>query len=199
MGRHIWLFTAVLVLCWAGNVRATIVELPLDCAGTYCIGYSWEADFDLGVEFTDISSVSIEWSGEITGGRSVYTSNPNDPFPVDVGLLAHFGKNPMTRSVKITGGAISYPDPEPFNCISDVTLYGNTTWSDLLDGKGHIKMYYINSVIIDGYSIEYGSVLINNATLIVDGTLVPEPATIIFLALGAVGLFGRRKKTHRKL
>ena len=69
------------VLCWAGNVRATIVELPLDCAGTYCIGYSWEADFDLGVEFTDISSVSIEWSGEITGGRSVYTSNPNDPLP----------------------------------------------------------------------------------------------------------------------
>jgi len=194
MGRQIGLMTAFLVLLAVGNVQATIIELPLDCAGIYSVGNSWETDFDLDVEFIQIDSVSIQWSGEITGGRSVYISNPNDPFPVDVGILANFGKNPTTRSIKVTGGALSYPDPVSFNCIGEIQLFGNSTWSDLLDGIGHIQVYYVNSVIIDGYSIEYGTVTLNNATLIVDGTLVPEPASLFLLAFGAGGFLLRNKR-----
>ena len=193
MGRQIGLMTAVMVLLAAGNVRATIIELPLDCAGTYSFNDSWETDFDLEVEFTQIDSVSIEWSGEFNGGRAVYYSAPNDPFPIDVGISADFGRNPTFRSTDVYGGKQTYPNPELFDLTSEVILY-SASWSDLYDGKGKLNLYYTQPSLYEGYVIETGTVILNNATIIVDGTLVPEPSAMIIMVLGTLSLVRRRKK-----
>jgi len=52
------------IIAWLGMVSvssATIVDLPLDCAGTYNTDNpGWQTTFDLGVEFTEITHVFIE-------------------------------------------------------------------------------------------------------------------------------------------
>jgi len=184
----------ILILSVTNKSTATIIELTLDCAGTYSTGPGWSVDFDLGVEFTNIAHVYIDWEGEITAAKAVYYSNPNDPFPIDVGITANFGSNPYLRIADVWAGMNEYPNPEQFDLLSEVQLVGNSTWSDLLDGKGNMKIYYSSPGMMFGYIIEKGSVTLNEAILKIDGTLVPEPATIILLAMGSVGIFIRKKR-----
>ncbi len=183
------LVAVVFVFSMPSAARATIVELPLDCAGEYGSGPSyWSTDFDLGVAFTDISHVYMDWSGEITGGLGEYDFHPGEPFPLDVGIYASLGFNPGLRRVTIWGGKATYPDPELFDCLSEFELSGTSTWSDLLDGQGTTQIYYTEPIIADGWVVQHGFVTLDSATLVVDGTIVPEPATVSLFAFGALAL-----------
>jgi len=169
------------------QARAELVELPLDCAGTYDIDNPyWTSDFDLGVTFTEIFHVYIDWAGEITGGLAIDPHAPDDPFPVDAGLLAVIGKPLIWRHTEVWGGETTYPNPEPFATQSEFQE-GTMPWSKLFHGQGTITIEY-TELIIPGSYIEHGSVLLNEATLLVDGTVVPEPSMLLFLAVGACGL-----------
>lgn len=78
--------------------------------------------------------------------------------------------------------------------VATFELWGPTTWSDLLDDQGTITIGYTQLVGPYVWYVESGFVVLNEATLIVEGTPVPEPATVIFLALGVLGLcVGRRR------
>jgi hypothetical protein len=181
--------SAVLVLAALGcfQARAELVELPLDCAGTYDIDNPyWIGDFDLGVTFTEIFHVYIDWAGEITGGLAIDPHAPDDPFPVDAGLLAVIGKPLIWRHTEVWGGETTYPNPEPFATQSEFQE-GTMPWSKLFHGQGTITIEY-TELIIPGSYIEHGSVFLTGATLVVDGTVVPEPAMLLFLAVGACGL-----------
>ena len=192
MKKQIFFLAAAIILFIGNNLPANVtIELPLDCAGTYP-GTSWSVDFDLGVEFTDISHVYIDWSGEITAAKAVYSNNPNDPFPIDVGIHAHIGNPPNWKHTEYWGGVSTYPNPQAFDIKSEF-IYGKMPWSEIYDGKGIITIYYTQPIIMDGYIVELGSVTLNNATLIIDGTLVPEPMTVLFLAMGTLGLRLRRR------
>ena len=62
--RIIALMAAMVLLGFSLPITAAIVELPLDCAGTYDPDNQyWTTDFDLGVTFTEIFHVYIDWSG----------------------------------------------------------------------------------------------------------------------------------------
>jgi hypothetical protein len=95
--------------------------------------------------------------------------------------------------VDIWGGEESYPAPEPFDSLSEIKP---STWSDILDGQGSIDIQYEEIImaagLYGGKYIEHGSVMLDNATLIVDGTIIPEPATFFLFALG--GLFLKRAR-----
>jgi hypothetical protein len=188
--------TAVLVL--GTGVFGDIVQLPLNCAGTYDINTpAWTSNFDLGVTFSEISHVYIDWSGEITAGLAIYYSDPCNPFPLEVGIYAGF--YPPFRFAEIWGGEESYPAPEPFDSISEIKP---STWLDLLDGEGTIIIQYEELAwafeVYGGKYIEHGSVMLNDATLIVEGTVIPEPTTILLLSLGASLMVKmRRSRTSR--
>ncbi len=132
----------------------------------------------------------MDWSGSITAGLAIDSSHPDEPFPLDVGVYASLGSNPWPRITDAWGGQVTYPEAEPFDSLSEFKLLGTTTWSDLLDGQGKITVGYTECVFADGFRryTEHGSVFLDKAILVVEGTVVPEPATLLFIGIGTIAL-----------
>jgi hypothetical protein len=183
-------------LCFSATAGATIVELDLLSLGcptelnidsTY-----WQTNFDLGVNFTEITNVYMDWSGSITAGLAIDSYHQYEPFPLQVGLLAGLGIPFNWRHTDIWGGETTYPAPEPFDCLSEF-VYGSMSWSELFDGQGSIGIEYQEVIMADlgGRYVEHGSVTLDKAILRVEGT-VPEPATILFLGAGIISLFVKK-------
>ena len=188
--------------------RADIIQLDLlslGCPTEFNSNFNWwQTNFDLGVTFTQISHVYINWSGTITAGLwqslNPVTHQPvGDPFAVNEGAYADFGIGQFSRQAVVEGGATSYPVAETFNLQSEViSRPPPTIWSDLLGGKGTCGIGYNaafpvlgNAVILEG-----GSITLNSATIVVEGTVIPEPGTfaILSFALPIFRAFLRRKK-----
>jgi len=192
LGRLICAGIATLALAGcAKEANAAIIELPLAAEGRYDFDSSyWMADFDLGIQFFEISNVYIDWAGEITAGLAIDYRNPDETFPLEVGIYASLGGSPFTRSTKVWGGETTYPAPELFDCQSEfelVGVVGGSTWSDLLDGQGTITIEYHELIMLYGRYVEHGSVTVERAVLIVDG-VIPEPTTLFLLIVGVLGL-----------
>ncbi|MBN1844555.1 MAG: hypothetical protein JW810_02650 [Sedimentisphaerales bacterium] len=193
--------TAVGVFLFGASIlRADPVELDLLALG--CpqefpgSGDYWESDFDLGVAFSDISHVYIDWTGGITAGL-IQNYHPQtfepvgDPFPEEVGIYVYMGWNPDGRYEEIWGDVSTYPNPDVFDTVMEIELHHHTTWSDWLDGRGTVTVGYTRSIVLFGGYIDYGSVVLDEASLIIDGTVIPEPVGMVLLAAGWVGLRGR--------
>jgi hypothetical protein len=117
----------VLVLGFAGMANATIVQLDLfdlGCPTEFNWDNSyWRTDFDLGVTFTEISNVYIDWSGEITAGLAVEPTRPGQqPFPLEVGIGASLGGFPYPRFAQVWGGRQFIQPP------SHLTVYLNLSY-----------------------------------------------------------------------
>ena len=195
--KEIITILVVIVLSFAGVARADIVELDLFSIGcptefNWDTQY-WQTDFDLGIEFVEIDSVYMDWSGEITAGLAILYDNPDEPFPKEVGIGASLGGSPYPRFARIFGGEATYPVPEPFDCLSEFELLGTTTWLDLLDGQGATLIQYKEYVIVDGYYIEHGFINLDRAILRVEGVIVPEPATVLLLTMGIMSIQLKRR------
>jgi len=186
------IITILVLLAWVCPAGAGIVQLDLldlGCPTEFnCDTWEWQTDFDLGVTFSDITKVYMDWSGEITAGLVVDDDNPDNPYPLDVGIYSSLGGSPYPRFAYVWGGELTYPVPEPFDHLSEFELLGTTTWSDLLDGQGTIRMQYTESIMLYGYYVEHGSISLERAILVIDGVIVPEPATILFLIMGLIGI-----------
>jgi hypothetical protein len=181
--------TTFFLLLNTSLASADIVEIDLfelSCQQVYDFNSPyWTADFDLGIKFLEISNVYIDWAGEITAGLAVNPWVPGpQPFPFDEGIGASLGGEPYARRATISGGEATYPEPEVFDCLSEFQLLGTTTWTDLLDGRGTIIIGYEGLASSVGGVIEHGFVVLNEASMVIEGTIVPEPATFLFLVLG---------------
>ena len=185
------IITIVLALA-TGAVVADVITLPLNgSAGLYDINTpAWSYNFDLGVTFSQISNVYIDWSGQITGGQSQWMSNPN-LMTIDGTLIAYLGAYPQLRAASVSRGISTYPDPEPFEVQTTFSiLYGSNTWDNLLDGKEIISIDLNSSfkTIPEIKTIDYGRVVLNDATLTIEGTVVPEPASLLLIGIGGLSL-----------
>lgn len=193
--KIITILAAGMLLGASPLASADIVSLDLfdlGCQTIYDLNSpAWTSDFDLGITFTEISNVYIDWTGEITGGLAV--KGVGDPFPIDVGIGAYFEKPLNWRHTGLWGGEAAYPDPEPFDCLSEF-LYGSMPWSELFDGQSTITIEYKELIILDGSYLEHGSVVLTGAAIVVDGVIIPEPASILLLVLGMVTIRVIRQK-----
>lgn len=178
--------------------QAELVELDLlslGCPTTLNYDQSgWTYNFDLGVQFLDIQHVYMDWEGEITAGL-VKSNYLPDPYPEDVGLGAHIENPPDWRYTIIWAGESTYPNPEPFDELSEF-VEGYLPLSELYDGRGFLGVDYMEYIILDGYYIEDGNIELTELKLVVDGTVVPEPGTFILFCLGT-GIFITRKRIIR--
>ena|GEM_PF-2401894 len=181
------------------QTQATLVEWELP--GEFIREYNYEdpslsTNFNVGVTFSSISRVYIDWSGGITAGLAQdchpVTCEPiGDPHPEEVAIYASLGFNPNLRREEIWGGVSTYPNPETFDSLIEFELPVSTTWSDLLDGMGTIGIGYTETIFLNGYYIEHGNVALDDATLIIDGAVIPEPSMIILLTTGCVYILHR--------
>ncbi|MBN1436834.1 MAG: hypothetical protein JW936_07150 [Sedimentisphaerales bacterium] len=180
----------LLLMVIARPAVADVVTYPLSCAGTYNVNSeAWVHDFDLGVTFTEITQVSIQWSGAMTAA----TVSP--PFQyIDVGVSASItGAAPQYRHASVWAGAEAYPVPEEFDCQSIIQSSGTTTdWSSLLDGQDQIRIEYTEEILLLQTYLHHGSMVLDDATLIVEGTVVPEPICATLLLIGATALLRKR-------
>lgn len=182
----------VIVLGFAGIGRSATIELPLAAEGVYDFEQSWATNFDLGVTFTDISSVYIDWSGEITA--ELVGADP--PFPINgqfVAKLYEADPYDYLGTAYIQTGVGMYPDPEPFDLQSAFT---NEGWAMLLDGQGSIEIWF-GGIYRPAYlgTVELPSGLLDSVTLVFDGVPIPEPGTFVLFAIGLpiVKPFSKRK------
>ncbi len=188
----------ILTLCMVGVSSATIIELPLDLMGVYNITEGREVYFDLGYEFTDIYSVYMDWQGEITGCLMADIRNPEISFSSLVALSAWFEEDPIIGYAAVEGG-YDYPNPTRFDAKSDGHLFRNYTWEGFYDGKGRVSVGYSapgGNLWLD--IVESGPITLDSIKIVVDGNIVPEPVTVIFLALGALRFKHVRFNYQRK-
>jgi len=182
-----WLFLLSIYISvgYAPSVYATIIELPFECEGDYLFHETWTASFDVGVEFAEISNVYLDWSGEITafqGMRGIYASQfvaslyESDPY------------NYYARAY-VAGGVPTYPNPEPFDLASQLDA---DDWIKLLDGQSNIEIWFGDTIHPLDSVVSAGTGRLDSAILVIEGTVIPEPATLFLLALGAILV--RRKR-----
>lgn len=195
MGKIITISISV-ILFGITTANAAIVEFPLTCEGFYDLNSPyWHSSFDLGVSFTEITDIYIEWSGTITAELVGIIGIPGS-FPHDATFEASLYGLELdpyyyTGWADVCGGKATYPEPEPFDVQSPFTDEG---WSMLLEGRGHVEVLLGDALLPTvSYIIEYPSGYIYSATLVFEGTLVPEPATVLLLALGGLVLIRRRR------
>ena len=180
MGKIIAIITLVVLLSIAG-ANADIVELPLAAEGEYASSETWTMDFDLGVTFLDISHVYIDWAGEITGEETMHAGVIDAQF---VATLYELNPHDYFGRAYVQGGADMYPDPEPFGLQSP---FNGQDWTMLLDGKASIEIWFgATSHPLDVISLSVPSGALDSATLVVEGNIIPEPATFFLLALGGL-------------
>lgn len=158
-----------------------------------------EGVFDFGFEFSEIESVSIEIEARIIAQeREVCGALP--PCASRRELLALFAEMNIEDSTtfgivlsdELVFGDI-LEDPEGFGTESAIfrnTLIG---WTFLLDGEGLIKVFWNVPHGIPGRIVKQPSGEILSARIIVQGTAVPEPSTVLMIGLGLVGLASRRR------
>jgi len=185
------------VLIGVCAAEGAIVEVSLPCEGRY----DWQTpgstvDFDLGVQFSEISHVYIEWAGQIMAEvrMDLGPCSPRDPdcfteYPTDVGLAAYIGEYPVYGSARIYAGEGTYPALESFSLRQVLELSSQGDWADLLDGYGSIEISYVTLVLPGNQVVvEHGYVDLHGATVIVEGTVVPEPTTLVMLLGGSLGM-----------
>jgi hypothetical protein len=194
---------AVVLFVTSPLVRAEIITYELPPAFEREYNYDdpyLQMDFDIGVSFTEISNVYIDWSGEITAGLAVHNDDPcGVPFPLDVGIYASLGFNPSLRYTALWGGSANHPNPELFDLQSEFeSSPGPTDWSDLLDGQGTVTISYTEPIMLDDTFVEHGLVVLNDASLLVEGVVVPEVSTLLILGMGLIGMRVKKYKKQRQ-
>jgi len=142
----------------------------------------WSSTFDLGVIFSEIHHVYMDWSGEITSGLAIRYSNPDEPFPKDVGLSSYLGEPFNWRYADIWGGETFYPNTESFNELVEF-IHGSMSWSELYDGQGKIIIDYEEYIMISGEYIEGGTIYLNEIYLVIDGDIIPEPTSLLLIIM----------------
>ena len=169
--------------------NAAIVEFPLAAEGLYDNNSPyWQSSFDLGVSFTEITNVYIDWSGTIKASLVGIIERPGSS-PYNAMFMAKLYGLELdlyyySGSVEVYAGKETYPEPEPFDVQSQFTDQG---WSMLLDGRGQVEILLHEGLLpAVAYIIEDPSGQIYSATLIFEGTLDREPA-IIFVDADATG------------
>ena len=202
-GKITLISLVALVLGFAGMAEAKTVKFNLFDLGCPHHPSRWITNFNLKDTFSEISHVYIDWSGEFTAGLVLYDPNPpypypppwppppddpSIPFPVDVYLSLNLYKEvDYNYRTLISGGAATYPAPESFAAVSE--LSNSESYSPY---GSRIDIIYKEPIGRISY-IEHGSLILNRATLIVEGTVIPEPTTLSLFSLGSLALLRKRR------
>jgi hypothetical protein len=187
-----------LVLSLAGFAEANTLKFDLftlGCPTAFSHNMNrWRTDFDLDIPVSEISHVYIDWSGTFTAGLSAYNDDPCNLIPWNTSLSANLHLENFDCFIYISGGKSTYPAPQQFAVVSP--LIGGVGPPSLPFEPFFELLQFPEPKPLDKpvKHIEHGSITLNKATLIIEGTFVPEPATLFLLTLGGLPLLTSRRK-----
>ena len=158
-----------------GAALAEEVIVPLDdFLGVYDAYSSVTLPIDAGVSFSRITDAHIEWQGTGTGGYAYFGGVECDwwaAFPTRFRAdLAESGDSKADAHSALVGED-TYPDPEPFDTVSNMGLDPGETWEFLLDGQCDLRVdMYWSFVSFCNVSIyNYPSGTLDAAQLVIVG------------------------------
>ncbi len=163
----------ILVMGLSGIARGVTVEIPLDVTGMYRDGALREVEIDFSEMFTEIESMSLEWSGAITAEVYTLCGNYEPSLALPGGFIAnvHYGQSHVAQAISDTGGVYIYPDMEPFGCVSEFTFLRNRK-DHLLDGPVVLRVFPtgIGTIIAIYCPFDEADGVLDTAVLQVEGT-----------------------------
>lgn len=163
-----FLLAALLALPRTSSAALITVSLP-ELDGTYMVGEVRTANFDLGVTFSSIefSRLRFQVEGWFFDTSSFGSARPNTTFNIAVGD-ERAPADPLPRFV---GFAV-------FSDEKTIKLRSVPGWLDAIDdGIGSITL-----------QLRSGTGTVASSELLIQGTIVPEPSTLVLLGLGITGL-----------
>jgi hypothetical protein len=149
------------------------------------------AAFDFGTYFIDVEQVRIDLRGTFTPGSA---HGDGVQFPVDEWFE-------VPAEIEVTmepgvGSCFTFLNPleSPFNMQQAFELHHGASWDFLLDGTDEVTAYSNTPIMGGKVVVTPPTVEISEAYLVLEG-VVPEPATLVLLAMGALCLqakYGKR-------
>jgi len=192
-GMKITILLAIVLSLMSPIAGAEIftVELPEFLGPLVEQGTTKTSSFDFGTSFLEIYDVSIQLEGTCTIG-SAHGDGIWIPEDEWTDVRPHFGFA-MDPGDGLCGVG-DIVDESPFVIDKPFKLVFDATWDFLLDGADDVTLDFYWGFGIDGWVIvTEPTANITEAYLTVDG-IVPEPATIILLSIGVIGIRRIRQK-----
>ena len=187
MGKIAAISVLVVLFGIADAAPATIftIELPELVGELQPYPNNPTAAFDFGTSFVIIDEVRIQMTGTFTLGlaRSMITGETWELTP-EVELYM----DPGVGSCYV----FLHPLESPFDVEGTFVLRHGATWDFLLDGTGEVPANPGWGGGTPDIVITPGSVEVSQAYLTVEG-VIPEPASILLLALGIVGVRAKHR------
>ena len=200
--------TVLLLLLVLTPTSADTFELSLPWAtGQYEAGGPVSQVFDFGRSFASINSLSMHWSGNVVAGlytrRDLQTGLETDhPYMAQFEAFTDDGGQNLRHLVatNVLGGT-TYPSAEAFDTVG---LFGEVLAHDydyLLDGTATLWFQFQPTYFPAdaSYIIRSNPVgQLDQVTLILDATPVPEPSGLLALATFAVTTAGMLIRGRRR-
>jgi hypothetical protein len=165
-----------------------------------------EAAFDVQQQFSAIENVWIEVEAQVFAREFDVCGTAFDPQPCVhevqlLGFLALMNKEQSPRLGTVFSDGLSYSDD--FRALEgsgvDVARFNNALvgWDFLLDGKGSLTLYWNQAFgdpdrIIRNVIEPSGEIL--GARLIIEGTPIPEPSTLLLETTGLLAFASVRRR-----
>lgn len=179
MKRTNVLLAALVLVCMCTGTRAGTYTIQLNnWEGSYLAYTSASGPIDFGMQFSSIQSLTISWSGHIYAGYDEWDLPVTARFEADMvdgGIMA-------TAHTNWSGYTLSRWN------FNEVSPFAANTWDWLLDGKANSLFVTLVPETDEYEGDPFGQIY--SAILTVTGEPVPEPAGIVVMAGGLVGVMG---------